>query len=137
MNFLEKTTEKIVNHKYYRRSKNFSKYLFIGILWTLLNIFLMWLSIDILKFPTVYAASAVVVVLFTGKFYIYRLVNLIENKFLKYTSATLVFNVASIFFMWLLVDVAKLSALNSSAIITLGLFILRYLFYYKASLIIE
>lgn len=58
---LKKILEKAVNHRYYRYGKNFSKYTFIGILWTILNIFLMWLAIDHLKFPTVYASSVVVI----------------------------------------------------------------------------
>jgi len=137
MDLLEKIKRKIKNHRYYRHGKNFSKYFLIGILWTFLNIFLMWLSIDILKFPTVYAASAVVVILFTGKFYVYRLVNLIENKFLKYTYTVIGFYIANIFLMWLFVDIMGWKAVISSTIIVYALFILRFIAFNLVGLIKE
>lgn len=135
MDLLRKIAKKVVNHKYYKHGKNFSKYLIVGIIWTALNIASMWFFIDIRGFPTVYASSVIAAVLFFGKFYVYLFVNLIENKFLKYASATIGFYLSSIFFMWLFVDVMGLKAVTSSTIIVAAFFVLRFLFFYKVGLI--
>ena len=134
-NTIERIIEKIVNHKYYKKGKDFSKYSFIGVLWTTLNIFFMWLMIDMLKFPTVYSAFAVVTTLFVGKFYAYRLIGFMENNFLKYASTVIGFQVANIFFMWLFVDIFKWKAVVSSAIIVTTLFVLRFVVFNKVGLI--
>jgi len=130
-----KILKRITNHKYYMHTKNFSKYLFVGISWSFLNIFLMWLFIDYLKLPTIYGASVVVVILLISKFYAYRLIGFMENKFLKYASTAIGFYLANIFFMWLFVDIVGLSTVISSTIIVFSLFILRFLTFYKVGLI--
>ncbi len=132
---LEKIIENVVNHKYYRRGRDFSKYLVIGVIWTFLNIFLMWLLIDYWRFPTIYSTVGASVLLFFSKFYAYILVGLIENKFLRYTSTVIGFYIANVFLMWLFVDVIGLKAVISSTIIVVGSFVLRFVFFHKIGLI--
>ena len=58
---------KIFINKY----KNFITYTYIGIIVTVLNIFLLWLFIDIYKIPTLISSTVIVGGLFLLKFFLY------------------------------------------------------------------
>ena len=118
-----------------KQGKNFSKYLFIGSLWTILNIFFMWFFIDVLSFSTLVGSTIVVVILFLSKFYAYRVIGYIAGDFLKYSYVSIGFALANIFFMWLFVDKVGISTIISSAIISYGLFILRFIAFDIAGLV--
>lgn len=115
---------KNLHHKY---SANFIKYLLVGVLFTLLNIFMMWVAIDVWKFSTVVASTVIVVLLFFGKFYAYLALKMIHNSLLKYCLASGVLALVNIFLMWLFVDILGMSAALSATIITNLLFVLRFL----------
>ena len=114
---------------------DFGKYLFVGIIWTLLNIFLMWLFIDILGFSTVTGATIVVIGVFFGKYYSYRIIKLIKDQFTKYAVTNIAFSAAQIPLMWLFVDFVGISVVISSTIITVALYILRFICFYAVGLI--
>ena len=50
----------------------FFHYFWTGGLFTLLNIFLVWLFIDILKIPTLISSTIVIGGLFIGRYLVYR-----------------------------------------------------------------
>jgi hypothetical protein len=87
----------------------------------------MWFSIDIIKLPTLIGSTMVVTILFTTKFYAYKLIRLFNLTFRKYFIITIGFNLANILLMWLFVDTLKLPTIPSSATIMLILFVLRYI----------
>ena len=115
-------------------TKNFIKYLIVGITWTLLNIFCMWLFIDVFLFPAIIGAALVVVALFIAKFYAYRIIGLIHRNFLKYSSTSIGFSIANIILIWLFVDIFHIPPVISSMIIVYGLFILRFFAFDKVGL---
>jgi len=55
-----------------QKRKSFIIYSGVGIFITILNIFLIWLFIDIFNIPTVIASTIVVGGLFLFKFYLYK-----------------------------------------------------------------
>jgi hypothetical protein len=55
--------------------KSFLHYLWSGGLFTVLNIFLLWVFIDILKIPTLVASSVIVAGLFILRYVVYRKFN--------------------------------------------------------------
>ncbi len=118
-----------------RHAKNFSKYLMIGILFILLNIFFMWLFIDILLFSTLMGASIVAIGLFLIKFYAYLLVGLIKKQFLKYLFTTGGLAITNIILMWLFVETFHIPTIISSTVIIYSLFILRFIVFDKIGLI--
>lgn len=126
---------KSIRKLHQRYTENFGKYLLVGISFTFFNVFLMWLFIDILLFPTVIGATIVVAGLFITKFYAYRLIKLINKQFLKYAFTSVGFAIANIILMWLFVDIFHIATVISSTIIVCGLFILRFIVFEKTGLI--
>ena len=55
-----------------KKRKNFVTYAGVGILITIINIFLLWLFIDIFKIPTIISSITIVGGLFLFKFYLYK-----------------------------------------------------------------
>lgn len=53
-------------------NKSFFHYFWTGGLFTLLNIFLVWLCIDVFNIPTIISSSAVIGGLFIARFVVYR-----------------------------------------------------------------
>lgn len=53
--------------------RSFFHYIWTGGVFTVLNIFLVWLAIDIFNIPTLLATSTVVIGLFITRFVVYRL----------------------------------------------------------------
>lgn len=126
---------KLITRLYKRHTKNFSKYLLVGIFFMLFNVFFMWLFIDIFKIPTFFGAAIVVTGLFISKFYAYRLINLIHKQFLKYASASISLAIANIILMWFFVDIINIPTVISSITIVCGLFILRFFAFDRVGLI--
>ncbi len=115
--------------------KNFSKFCFIGFIWTLLNIFLMWLTIDIIKMPTAIGSTIVVLFLFVTRFYVYVLIRLIYPKFIKYSVTNISFALANIILVWTFIDIFKIPTVISSAVVVYGLFIIKFIVFNKVGLI--
>lgn len=59
-------------NKYYRENKNFVTYTWTGIVFTGANIFLVWLGIDIFRFPTLPTTITVIGGLFLLRFWLYK-----------------------------------------------------------------
>ena len=55
-----------------KRKKKFVIYTWVGVLITTINIFLLWLFIDIFKIPTIISSITIVGGLFLFKFYLYK-----------------------------------------------------------------
>jgi len=126
---------KLIKKLYQKYTKNFIKYLIIGIAWACLNIFFMWFFIEIILFSTIIGATIVVVGLFISKFYAYRLIRLINKQFLKYASTSISFALSNIVLIWFFVDILHIPIVISSTIIVCALFILRFVAFDKAGLI--
>ncbi len=56
--------------------KSFVHYLWTGGLFTFLNIFLVWLCIDIFHVPTLIATSGVILSLFLARYVLYRILEI-------------------------------------------------------------
>lgn len=126
---------KNIKHKIYKTGKDFTKYLIVGILYTLLYIFLMWLFIDIFKIHTIIASTVIVFSILILKFYTYVIINLIHHRFLKYITIELGFILSNIFLAWLLIDVIHIPTVISSSIIVYCLFMLRFVVFKVSKLI--
>jgi hypothetical protein len=127
--------EKIKSHRHYKTGKNFAKYFIVGSIFTLLSIFLMWFFIDIAKFSGLIGSTIATAIIFVGKYYGSVFIGLIKPKFIKYSSTAIVFSLLTIFFMWLMVDILGISAIISSSVVTISLFLLRFLSFYFVGII--
>ena len=121
--------------EYNQLSKGFGKFLFGGVIWSVLSVFLLWFFIDYIG---MYASVASVIIVITGiilRFYLYVLMRLIKKEFLKFVSANLLFSVSMVVLMTLAIDVMKMPTLIVSPIIIGGLFILKFIFLIKIKMI--
>jgi putative flippase GtrA len=110
-----------------RHSKNFEKFLIVGITWTILSIFFMWLLIDFMKLPTTFGAGTVIIANFIGKYLNYIIIGFLKQKtFIKYTVVQASFATLNFLLMILLVEFIGLTALISSTFLAVLLFILRF-----------
>ncbi len=55
-----------------KKNNNFMIYTHVGIIITILNIFLLWIFIDFLEIPTLISSTLIVGGLFILKFYLYK-----------------------------------------------------------------
>ncbi len=109
--------------------KNFSKFTLIGAIWSLLNIFLMWLVLDIIGMPTLIGSTLVVSFIFITRFYAYIFIGLIHPKFIRYAAANISFPILNIVIVWLLIDILKIPTLISSVIAVGSLFIAKFIIF--------
>jgi putative flippase GtrA len=121
--------------KHKKTAVDFIKFLSVGGVWTLINIVLMWLLIDLLGMAGWLGSTIVVIIAFLGRYYTYLSINLIHNHFIKYASTNITFSVTTILLMSLAVDVLKFPAIISAPVIIMGLFILKFLVFNKINLI--
>jgi len=115
--------------------KDFSKYLFVGILYTFINIFLMWLFIDVLRTGTVLGSVLAVSIIFITKYFVYIWVGFMVKGFLKYAFVTGLISIVNVALMWLFVDVLKVQTVLASTIIVYSLFIARFISFYAVGLV--
>lgn len=113
---------------------NFGKYAAIGIIFSLLEILFLWIFIDLLKKPTFAYTSIIVGALTILKFYSYVFIDMMKNRIARYMLVLGVFYVLDVFFIWMLVKIGFSAAL-SSAILSMILFVLRFLAYDKFKLL--
>lgn len=119
-----------------RHGKKFSLFFLVGIFKTTLTILLSWLFIDVLQIWALLGSTLVVLIEFFLTYLAYLVTKVIKPEFLKYTFATIVFNIAFILLMWFFVDFIGFSGLFSSAIVVGALFALRYYFFNRIGLIL-
>jgi len=121
--------------EYKQISKGFEKFLFGGVIWTALGIFLAWFFIDYIG---MYASVASIIIVIIGvilRFYLYVSMRLIKKEFLKFVSANLLFSALMIVLMTITIDVMKIPTLMASPAVIIGLFILKFIFFIKIKMI--
>lgn len=118
-------------------SVEFTKYSLIGFLITLVNIFLMWLFIDILKIYTLLASSIVVIELNIVKFMAYWKIKLIHKQFIKYTTIQAGSGLLNVIGIWFLIDILHQPTVFSSIFVVGILFVLRFVLFKVTKLIIN
>jgi len=121
---------------------DFSKYFAIGIIVTIMGIFLTWFLIDIFVINTIIARFSVLASLHFVKFFSYRITKLFSRKklghiqFIIYTVIVGFCYLLDIFLVWLLIEVLHIKTLISVTLVTGGLFLLRFILF-KATRLIE
>ena len=118
-------------------AKNFGKYFIVGLIFTILNVFFMWLLIDVAGIYSALGAALVVITLFFGKFYTYVLIKFLHKRFLRYATVNITSMILNVFFVWLLIEIFNIPTVYSSAIVVLVLFIGRFIAFKKLKLIKE
>lgn len=118
-----------------RQLKNFLIFFLIGIIWTLLNVLLMWIFIDLLGIPTIIGSTIVVLFVFVTRYYAYVLIGLIHPRFARYTTTNIAFSLANIILVWLFIDILHIPTVVSSAVVIYGLFILKFFAFDKIGLL--
>lgn len=116
------------------RSK-FFRFSLAGGIWTVINIGMMWLLIDVWHLPGWLGSTLSIVILYIGRYYTYLMLNAMEPRFWRYVSASSVFSVFIIGAMTVAVDFMDFKALYASIVITGLSFLLKYVFFKKVNLI--
>ena len=124
-----------IKNKVKKHHKKFSLFFTLGIIRTGIAITLTWLLIDILKVSAVLGSTIVVFIVFFITYFVYVMARIIKPRFIKYTSITIGFNIATVLLIWFFVDFIGFSGVLSSTITVGILFILRYFFFNKVGLI--
>ncbi len=125
----------ILSRSKLKYGKDFAKYLIVGILYTFINIFLMWLFIDVLRTGTVLGSILAVSIIFITKYFAYIWVGFMVKGFLKYSFVTGLMSIVNVVLMWLLVDILKIPTVLSSTIIVYSMFIVRFISFYAVGLV--
>ena len=126
--------KKFMNSAYKRHYVNFKKYTIIGVTFSLLEIFFLWVFIDIMKKPTLVYAIVIVGILTVLKFYSYVLSGMMKHNFFGYIFVLIIFYIFNVLLIWLLVSIG-FSAAFSSAFLSITFFILRFLTYDELKLL--
>ncbi len=114
---------------------HFSKFTFIGIIASILNILFVWLFIDIFNIKTIISVSLVVAVIFLLKFYLYILIRLIKGQFLKYTFIQVISALLNIVLTWFFIDILLIPTVIATTMVVGGLFIIRFILFKVTRLI--
>ncbi len=125
----------LIKNKVKKHGKKFPLFLIIGVVKTMLTIGLTWLLIDILNIGALLGSTIVVIIIFFVTYIMYIITKVIKPEFIKYTYATMGFNIATILLIWFSVDFVGFSGAFGSTIVTGTLFIIRYIFLNKIGLI--
>jgi hypothetical protein len=121
--------------------RDFSKYTFIGIIITGLNILLTWFLIDILDVDTVLATTFVVVLMHVLKYFSYKMGRLFDSKmigskqFAIYSVIVIFSSTLHILLIWFMVDGLHIHTLISVTSVTVGLFIMRFILFKMTKMI--
>lgn len=116
-------------------SSKFFRFSLAGGIWTVINIGMMWLLIDILHFPGWLGSSIGVAILYVGRYYTYLLLNAMQPRFWRYVSASGVFSLFIVGAMTVAVDFLDFKALYASLVVTGLSFVLKYIFFKRMKLI--
>lgn len=116
-------------------ARDFSKFFAVGLVWTIINIFLMWVTIDVGGMPGWLGSSIVVIISFFGRYYHYLYVNLIEREFGKYAVTNILFGLLTVGGMSLAVDVLQYPAKFSAPVVVGLLYVVKFAVFEKTGLI--
>ncbi|MBN4049090.1 hypothetical protein JYT91_00565 [archaeon AH-315-M20] len=118
-----------------KTTKDFIKFLVGGIIWTGLSIFLAWVFIDVIRMYAFMAAIIITVLGIVLRFYLYVFMGLIQKQFMKFVSSNLLFSLLLVILMTISIDVMKVPTLIATPIITVGLFVFKFIAFIKIKLI--
>lgn len=127
-----------IKEKTMKTGKDFAKFLGIGILDSLIYVFLMWIVIDVLNVPTFMGSFLVNAYGLIEKFYLYALFKMMDisfKNFWKYLSINGISFLSSIVLVWFLIDVLKIPTIISSSLAIVVIFIGRFITFKKVGLI--
>jgi putative flippase GtrA len=113
----------------------FVRFSLAGGIWTVINIGMMWLLIDVWHLPGWLGSSISIAILYVGRYYTYLILDAMEPRFWRYVSASGVFSLFIIGAMTVAVDFMGFKALMASVVITGLSFLLKYVFFKKVKLI--
>ncbi len=116
-------------------ARDFSKFFVVGIVWTIINIFLMWATIDVGGMPGWLGSGIVVVISFFGRYYHYLYVNLIEREFGKYAITNILFGLLTVAGMSVAVDALHYPAKFSAPVVVGCLYVVKFAVFEKTGLI--
>ena len=114
---------------------NFQKYTIIGVFFSLLEVFFLWVFIDLMKKPTLAYSTVIIGILTILKFYSYVIAGMMKNIIFRYMLVLGIFYAINVVFVWLLVEMVGISAALSSVFLGVAFFILRFLTYDKMKLL--
>ena len=106
--------------------KYFSLYVIFGVVWSALNVFFMWLVLDIIRMPTLLGSTLVVFGTFILRYYSGLFIGLLKPSFIKYTITNISFSLANIFLVWFFIEILFIPVVIASAVPVVILFILKY-----------
>jgi len=129
--------ELLFNKIFKKHLLGFSKYTFVGIIVSILNIFFVWLMIDVFEINTIISASIVVGTLFFLKFYLYIAMKLIKKNFLKYTSIQIFSAILNVVLTWFFIDIFGIPTVIASSSVVIILFIGRFILFNISGLTTE
>ncbi|MCF8257033.1 MAG: hypothetical protein K9J06_05745 [Flavobacteriales bacterium] len=116
-------------------NSKFVRFSVAGGIWTVINIAMMWLLIDVWHLSGWLGSIIGVIIVYIGRYYTYLLLNAMEPKFWRYVSASGVFSLFIIGAMTVAVDFLGFKALVASVAVTALSFLLKYLFFKRIRLI--
>jgi len=118
-----------------RLAISFGKYLIVGIIFTVVNVILMWFVIDILGLYSALGASIVVSIIFIAKFYTYVAINFLKKNLLGYAIVNLSSMLLNILLVWFFIEIVGLTTISSSSLVVLLLFLGRFIAFKKLNLL--
>ena len=120
---------------------DFSKYAFVGIIISIMNVVFTWLLIDIVGLATIIATTSVLAVLHIIKFYFYKISNLFDRQLLGNVQFT-IYSIIAVFsfvlhitLIWFLIDIMNIPTIISVTTVIVGLFIIRFVLFKVTHLI--
>lgn len=127
--------KKFIGKKIGKYRVNFGKYAVIGFIFSLLEIFFLWVFIDLMKKPTLAYSTVIIGILTLLKFYSYVAFGMMKNRIFRYMLVLGLYYLLNVACIWLLVEAIGISAAISSAILAAAFFILRFLTYDRMKLL--
>ncbi len=122
--------KKSIKRNFERHYLNFRKYAFIGVIFSLLEIFFLWIFIDMMKSPILITTVIVIGLSTLFKFYSYVLSGMMKHMIIRYVFVLAIFYILNVSVVWTLINIG-FSAAISSALAAIALFLLRFLIYDK------
>lgn len=114
---------------------NFSKYLSIGVIATLLNIFFSWIFIDLVGMKALFSSTIIGIAIFCIKYYSFVKINLIQRKLHIFMIITISSILLYIIFTTILIDLLSVKTLIAVPAIVVTLFFLRFFAFYWTKII--
>jgi predicted neutral ceramidase superfamily lipid hydrolase len=105
----------------------FYSFMFIGFVWSIISVVLMWLLIDVLSFAGWLGSGIIVTIALFGKYFHYTYIGLMRHKFVKFIAINASYSLFVVLFMGLAVDVFSFPAKYASPVIIGFVFIFKFL----------